>query len=658
MPSGSAEAPARRWGRRPSGSALVVAVVAVLSALGAVLLSSLLFPYLSINNDEPIYRLQAQALAAGHLFPPAPAPADAFTPWLAVVRDGHYVLKYTPVVAGIHALGLALTGGFATGLALLAAAGVVVTYLLGCEVLGDRRVAALAAVLWAVSPLTVVQSGLLLPYLPFVILLMLTVLGVLRGLRLGRWLPLAGAGLTLGLAVAARPYDAVMFLLPLAGWLVWTERARLWWVLPRLAAGLALPVVGLLAFDSAATGSPFTLPFALLEPDDKLGFGDRKLYPSDPARAFGILQGLSGVGSHLWLLGVGWVAGGVLLAVLAVAAAVRRRVPTPALLLGGGALLLIASYLFFWGAWNAAELWGGIRYVGPFYLMAVLVPLVLLGARGLADLVAAGSRRVRGAGVLVSAVAVTLIVTTLATALPANATMSDNERGLNDLVTAQGRSLIFIPTNPQFLQHPSTVIDNGLRPGGRTVFALTRGLEDFDVVAADRTRSLLRLRLLGLYNKSPEQVYVAWLERLRSARGPDVPLRLAAYPPGGPHTGYRVLFTVGDRRLSWQLNPTGFSSRQVRLTASGPDLVGGGPPQVESGPVPDEQLRPYIESSRPGELMVSLLARLPNGKERLVEQDRLAYRPTAEGVEALAPDGFVARRGKGGPPALQLSLDR
>src|ERR1700709_1392166 len=99
---------------RPRGPALVVAVAARRSPRLAVTLSLLLFPPLSINNDEPIYRLQAQALAAGHLFAPAPAPADSYTPWLGVVRDGHYVLKYTPVVPGVYALSLALTGTFAT----------------------------------------------------------------------------------------------------------------------------------------------------------------------------------------------------------------------------------------------------------------------------------------------------------------------------------------------------------------------------------------------------------------------------------------------------------------------------------------------------------------------------------------------------------------
>ena len=182
---------------------------------------------------------QAQALAAGHLFPPATSPADSFTPWLAVVRHGHYVLKYTPVVPGVHALSLALTGGFAAGLALLAAAGVVVTYLLGCEVLGDRRVAALAAVLWALSPLTIVQSALLLPYLPFVVLLELTVLGTLRGLRLHRAGPLAGAGFALGLA-RGRPSlrrPAVPAAARGVAGLVGAAPARLGGVAPRARAG-------------------------------------------------------------------------------------------------------------------------------------------------------------------------------------------------------------------------------------------------------------------------------------------------------------------------------------------------------------------------------------------------------------------------------------
>jgi hypothetical protein len=77
---------------------------------------------------------------------------------------------------------------------------------------------------------------------------------------------------------------------------------------------------------------------------------------------------------------------------------------------------------------------------------------------------------------------------------------------------------------------------------------------------------------------------------------------------------------------------------------------------VETGPVTDQALKPEIESAGPGAMNVALLGRKGTGRERLVEEDRIAYRPTAGGVSVLAPDGLVARLGRAGDPALQLRL--
>ena len=98
--------------RRPDRAALVVAMAAVLSAALAVTLSLTVFRRLSVNGDEAVYLLQARALAHGHLFPPVTQPADSFTPWLGRDHGGHYVLKYTPVVAGFFAVSLLVTGGY------------------------------------------------------------------------------------------------------------------------------------------------------------------------------------------------------------------------------------------------------------------------------------------------------------------------------------------------------------------------------------------------------------------------------------------------------------------------------------------------------------------------------------------------------------------
>ena len=158
-----------------------VGLIAVLSALVAVGLAAGVFPHLSIDNDEAIYRLQAETLAQGHLFPAAPRPAGSFTPWLAAVVGDHYVLKYPPVVTALPAVSIRLTGSWLPALAVVAAAAVVATYHLGVAALGDRKAATVGTALFASSPLVLVQSALLLPYLPTLVLLELAALGLLRG---------------------------------------------------------------------------------------------------------------------------------------------------------------------------------------------------------------------------------------------------------------------------------------------------------------------------------------------------------------------------------------------------------------------------------------------------------------------------------------------
>jgi hypothetical protein len=164
------------------------------------------------------------------------------------------------------------------------------------------------------------------------------------------------------------------------------------------------------------------------------------------------------------------------------------------------------------------------------------------------------------------------------------------------------------------------------------------------------------LRVLGQYNRGPDVRYVAWLERLREASGPAVPLNLTARPPGGARS-FRIMFTVGDRRLSWQLDPAATSHLELRVTSAGPELVGQGPPLVETEPVRDEALKPEISSAGPGALVVTLLAAGASGRERLMEQDKIAYRPDpGNRVSVLGPDGLVARQGRLDDPALQLGL--
>ncbi|ABW14678.1 conserved hypothetical protein [Parafrankia sp. EAN1pec] len=694
--------PRRLWRRcqEVSTAGRYVAVLALTSATVAVLLRHNLFPYLSVNNDEVIYLLHARTLADGHLFPSAPDPAASYAPWLAAISGDHFVLKYTPFVPGLFALGLMLTGSVSPVLAVIAAAAVIVTYLLGVELAGERRVAALAATLLALSPLVIVQSALVLSYLPVLVLMELTLLGLLRGLRAGGLRAgglsdggrrsarhggraLAGAGLAVGVAVAVRPYDVVLLLAPVAVWGVVTARrsGRLGWALRWTAAGLVLPAAILLASNAAATGSPFRLPFALLESDDKLGFGVRRLYPSDGGHDFGLGDGLASVGDHLWLLG-GWACGGVVLAVAAIVAAARRRLNGPGYALGVGMVLFVVGYIGFWGAWNAAELWGGIRYVGPFYLMPVLIGLVHLGARGLVDLAGWSRRRAARTVTGVCAAGVVGLTTfVLVGAIDANATMTDHDRDLAAMLRAlPGRSLVLVAASPPYLGHPSGVTTNGADLDGADgdgplLFAVSRGVADLEVVADHPDRTPYLLRMPPAYNRSPGSVTRSRVDALTVATGRTVGVEVSVDAPPRGTRAAQLVFEAGGVRLTYPVSANGPVTARLTLDADGLDtddvtevvIYGGG--ETRGSPAGAATGRPAGRAKItkvPGvgtSVTVSLLA-IPasGGRARTVDRQVipvLVEDPSGEtpgDVAVLAPSAHVDETGQGPRPAVRIAL--
>jgi hypothetical protein len=664
-------------------------VVALTAAAVAVGTARLLFPHLSIDNDEPLYLLQAQALADGHLFPPAPEPAGSYRPWLAVTDGDRYVLKYTPVVPGLLAASLRLTGSVLPALALVAAAGVGFSWLLARELYGSPRVAAVAAALFAGSPLVVVHSGLLLPYLPTVVLLQAGAWGLIRGVRQDRRTPLAVAGLALGLAFASRAYDTVLVALPLLGWAaaVWVRRGRVparagrpaarsvlvgavvggggresddppsgaaaappepgprpgglrwrrrlgWFLLPASAPLLALAV-----FNVAATGSPLRLPFALLEPDDAVGFGRRRLYPSDGGHRFGLVEGLSGVGDHLLLLGIGWLAGGALLAGLVVLAAARGRVRGPAAALALTALTVPVGYLFFWGAWNAADLWGGIRYVGPFYLLPVVVPLSVVGAAELVRLAAGRPRLAAGAAAVACAAAVAVLVG----ATTANATFTRHDGALLRAVEAQGtRPLVFLCVDPPFLAHPASALATPPDPGGRVVYAVGRGADDLRVLADHPGRTPYLLTFSGQWHRQRGDAGAsARLQPLTRVTEKAVRLRLTLTPP--PDAARITLeVAAGGRRLTYRLDPTGATGAQLEVRPGGADLPDRRPDEVRPGG-PD------------GTVEIVLRVAGDGGRDRDAGRLRLAAVPTGSRVGMLVPGRELTAVGPASVPALRVT---
>jgi 4-amino-4-deoxy-L-arabinose transferase-like glycosyltransferase len=498
---------------------VAVGVLALAAAVWAVGASALFLPRLTDNGDEAVYLLQADSLRAGHLFPPAAGPVRAFLPWLSTPAGGHYVTKYTPVFPGLIALSHRALGSDRAALALVAAGAVLACYRLAREILARRRDAVVAAAFFAGSPLFVIQSATYLSYLFNAALLMGFAAALLGGVRRQSRPALALAGFLLGLAVFARPFDAVLVAGPLlVGW-AWTGRRRLG-RLVRDAAWMGLgavpPLAAMGAYFQAATGSLLRPPFTFVGPSDTLGFGPKRMYagmpfvdytPGRAAVAFGRLTVLTGF----------WGFGGLVLLGLAV---VGYRT------LQGGAgrwLACVAAtvpvgYAFFWGSFSSSE-WGGPWRFGPFYWLPVIIPASILAAAGFARLrrwdppVA----RIVAGGMA----AVSLFVTARALA-DHHRLAAARDRLYAAPLAAAGevpeRSVVFLPpVDGPWLLQPFSLARNPTFDG-RVVWALDGGaVRNLDVVRRLPGRSAYRV-VPGATRRSPTT-----LQRLSVVDGRLVP---------------------------------------------------------------------------------------------------------------------------------------
>jgi 4-amino-4-deoxy-L-arabinose transferase-like glycosyltransferase len=457
----------------PASSRWWLLPITLFSAVATVVMARLVFPNGSVNDDEAIYRLQAHTIASGHLFPAAGNPPQAFVPWLAAIRGHHYVLKYTPVEAAWLAASHVLTGSYLPALVVTVVALVVATWLLALELLGNEKEALIAAALVATSPLVIVQSGLLLAYLTTLVLLVLFVWTLVRGVRRGRPGWLIGAGLSIGVAGAIRPYDAVIFAAPFAVWAVrelgWGRRilSAAGWV---IVGGLG-PLAAFLGYNDLATGSPTKLPFNLQDGHDTIGFGLRRLTPGEDFHHFGPIQGVHGVVVHLVAFLI-WVAGGPLLIALAWLAVRRGRLQGPAVALAATAITLPLGYVYFWGPWNAGTIWGGIWLVGPFYLLPLVPVVAVLGARGITMWAAEHPKTVRRG--LAAMVVLTIVVT--APVIYDDARYSRQDGQIVQLIrSVPGRTLIVLPDNPGFVMFPHSNVGNLGQPDDRALFVAQSG---------------------------------------------------------------------------------------------------------------------------------------------------------------------------------------
>ncbi len=512
---------------------------------GALIVGRRLYPLGSLNHDEPMYVFQARLLAHGHLT--LPASFAPYRPWASGVRNGHLVMKYTPVWPAVLAIGKVF-GSMRVGAGLAAAGAVVFAGLLAREMFGRWREALLAAMVLVCSPLFFLQSGTYLPYvfqLALATAIVWLVVGAVRedaGSRRMR-VRLVIAGVVWGLALFARQFDAVLLVIPLVVAAVIASRRE-----PRRllvwagwsALGAAVPVMALLVYNAALMGNPLRNTFTITGPNDALGFGTRGVFTSS-SFPFKAADARMSVERNLVQL-PGWTFGGLLLVVAAGYGVWRSRKHTFAVwALGGIAVSFTVGYAFFWSPYSIVKLWPGARMLGPFYHLALLIPLVVFGAAGIGALFDRG--RALGAVVVVAFAVVTAFGTV--TRVDRNRHVTDAYRSVDRLVDDAhlGRAVLFLGDRGEagfqsaapFLENTPTLSHQ------KVVYAVENGPGDLDVLTQfpDRAGARLRSELRpGDQLLSPTR----FIEPVHVARGRAVTLH------------FRIVNTVGTPTVMTRLD--------------------------------------------------------------------------------------------------------
>jgi 4-amino-4-deoxy-L-arabinose transferase-like glycosyltransferase len=426
---------------RATAASVGSVAIAAIAALVAVVGNRWLFPLYSLNRDDSVYVAMARTIQRGHLT--LPESHWPFRPWATGLVDGRYAFKYAPPWPVVLAVADAV-GSLRLALAATAAATVLAVRSLAVEVLDDAVEATIAAALLVASPLFLVQSSTYLPYLFSLLLACASTTLLMSGVRQHSRGRMVAAGALAGIALFARPFDAVVLLVPAAFVGVLAVRGS---VRRQALAALAIGFVPVASIDLLhnwiVLGSPLSLPFGVTGSADAFGFGRRGVFESSTL-PFDFLDGLSGAGENLrWL--PSWTFGGPFLVALAVWGAVdlHRATRRPAqLVLLWWVVVVPIAYVFFWGPWAMAFNWDGVETFGPFYHLPLLVPLVVFGARGMRLLASKPHLAIAGVAAMVAFTA-----WSLPDKLDANEAGTEQFRAAEEAITDArlDRAVLFLP---------------------------------------------------------------------------------------------------------------------------------------------------------------------------------------------------------------------
>src|SRR5262245_7284711 len=361
----------------PAGLAVAAGAIALLAKAN-------LFPLLSGDADESVYIHQGRMLAEGHTKLAASTHALFFHPWLFGEHAGSLFSQYQPgwpaVIGSAHVL-----GSERAALVVAAAGAALAVWWLAREV--EPRAAPYAAILFIVSPIFIIHSGLFLAYLWTTALVAGGTAAALAGIRTRHWLPFVACGVLFGGAQLTRPFDALLVAVPvvvyvaIALWGNWPAfgRAALF-----LALGIAPLLLATLVYNAHITGSPTKFPLQAAEHLDTFGFGSRRMAPTEPVLHYTRHEAYRSFRKNTNMI-PSWFAGGFLGLALALGAVVVHWRQGKAWLLVAMAAVVPLAYITWWATSLAAGT--GAGGLGPHYYVPAFVPLAVLAGWFISDVV-------------------------------------------------------------------------------------------------------------------------------------------------------------------------------------------------------------------------------------------------------------------------------
>jgi hypothetical protein len=349
---------------------IVVASVLVVATIILVLSTQFVFHETPLTDDESTYDFQAQTLLAGRIINPPPPVVKSFNN-VFIINDGYcWVGKYTLGHPLIIAFGMFL-GNRYIGIIVVSVLTLLLIYLIALELYGNKTLALLALCLGAVSPFFYLVSSSRLSHTTSTFFLALFMYLFLRVRRIhdGKIKILLSllAGLSIGYAFNTRTLSALGFALPFAAIVVKDavkSSGKTMGIIFCTGIGFLVLFALTLWCNAQVTGNPLQFPFHYYSSFETVGFG---AYGHTP------LLGIKNLIIALYRLNVSLLGIPVSLLfvfILFVTSKDYRDYFLFAILCSFSAL-----YFFYYSP--------GVSDLGPVYYYEMIVPLLLLSARGI-----------------------------------------------------------------------------------------------------------------------------------------------------------------------------------------------------------------------------------------------------------------------------------